>query len=184
MFAAFATEIVGLYYSTARNKKETAATELNLADAVESEAKRERAANRFSWALILIVGVVAGTLWLRHEYRQSEIEVEKQKATEFVRSHSLVIQNAGGDPSPSLSSYSANTGEFPVRYEFATRAGYAIVSVVQSSGKREFRLDCITSLSLGGRDPRLDPCKQGIVSTESDQSKTPANTSINTDAAR
>jgi hypothetical protein len=185
MFAAFATEVIGLNYSTARKQKETAGTESNNADTSESEARRESATTRFSWALILIVGAVASVLWLRREYLQSEIEVEKQKATEFVRGHSLVIQKAGQDPSPFLSSYSANTGDFPVSYEFSTRAGYAIVSVVQSPGKREFHLDCITNLSLGGRDPRLDPCKQGIVSTESDQKReAPANSSVNTDAAR
>lgn len=184
MFVAFATEAIGRSYSTARKQEETAATESNNADTIESDARRESATTKFSWALILIVGAVAGVLWLRHEYRQSEIEAEKQRATEFVRGHSLVIQKAGQNPSPFLSSYSANTGDFPVRYEFSTRAGYAIVSVVQLSGKREFRLDCITNLSLGGRDPRLDPCKQGIVSTESDQKGTPANPSINADAAR
>jgi hypothetical protein len=124
------------------------------------------AARSLFWSLTLLAGVIVGALWLRHEYRQHDFKLEEGLAIEFVKSHALVIQKGGGGSSPSMVAITKNHDGVPVKYEIGMRLGYAIVSVVQLSGHREFNLDCITTLSLGERDPTRSPCDQDSASTK------------------
>jgi len=147
-------------------------------------AQQYKEATRFFWWLILLAGLIVGVLWLRHEYRQRDFKLEEGLAIEFVKNHNFVINNGGSGSSPSVVAITKTHDGMPVKYEIGTRLGYAIVSVVQSSSGREFNLDCITTLSLGGRDPSRSPCAQETVSTETGHKREQANQSINTDAAR
>jgi hypothetical protein len=135
-------------------------------------------ARRFRWAassflaLNVVVGLIVGALWLRHESLQRELEIEKGLALEFVKKHDDVIRKAGARSSISLSSYTNSGDGLPVRYEFSIDAGdpgqsdpdsryeFAIVGVSGPRGNREFSLECITHVPMGKRDSHKHPCRQ------------------------
>jgi len=146
--------------------------------------QKYKAATEFFWWLILLAGLIVGALWLRHEYRQRGFKAEEGLALEFVRNHSIVTQKGGSGSSPSMVAITKTGDGVPVKYEIGTRLGSAIVSVTQSSNGRELHLDCITNLSLGGRDPFRSPCEQGSVVAGTDNTTRPANPAVHTDAAR
>jgi hypothetical protein len=143
------------------------------AGASGDEGRKFRIAARAFWSLNLVIGAIVGALWLRHESLENERKMEEGLALDFVRNHSAVIHRAGSNPAVTpASSTTRSSDAMPFRYEFSVdtrnrserthgaRYIFAIVSVSRSSGKREFTLDCLTTLSLGRRDPFKDPCKQ------------------------
>ena len=123
-------------------------------------------------SLLVLVGAIAGILWLRHEHRQHDLEIEKELALEFVKTSDAVAKKVGGNFDALPSSLTTAHDGLPVRYEFAVRAKrsnhgawnasyvFAIVGVSRSSGGTVFSLDCITALSMGQRQPFKDPCRQ------------------------
>jgi hypothetical protein len=161
-----------------------AATLVRQASASGDRVQKNKAARSLFWSLVLLACVIVGVWWVRHEYRQRGLKVEEGLALEFVRNHDAVIQGGSRDPSPSLVATTKTNAGVPVTYEIGTPLGYAIVSVNESSGRRQFNLDCITTISLGGRDPTRSPCSQGVVSTGTPNGINRANQSINSAAAR
>ncbi len=136
------------------------------------KARKLKVATTFFWGLNLVIVSIAGFWWLQSATLKRDVENEKKLALEFVASHGAVVQQFGRDVGISLSSYTGGTDALPLKYEFAidtriqqgtnpnTRYVFAIVRVTDSSGQRQFVLDCITRTSLGHRDPFKDPCKQ------------------------
>lgn len=123
--------------------------------------RRSIAINAF---LLLVIAVTAatGVLWLRHEQKQREIEIEQRLVLDFVREEKRVAEAAGGPFTTSLMATTLVQGT-PVRYEVAVYAPntvYALVDVARSPSGPVFSLACVTPLSLGKRDPFKDPCRQ------------------------
>lgn len=92
---------------------------------------------------------------------------EEQLALDYVTHNNQVIQLAGGSvktfPSASTSySNDRNRG----RYDFSIigpKKFYAIVDVNRSSGRPEFSLACVTTLSMGYREAGKDACSQSTI---------------------
>jgi hypothetical protein len=138
------------------------------------EARRKAIAIKSFWGMNLVLVAIAGMWWLQSAKRTSDIESEKKRALEFVRSHETVVKRFGSGLDVSVATYttSATTGPLPWQFEISidtkraqgadlnSRYVYAIVTVAESQGQRRLILDCITATSMGHRDPSKDPCRQ------------------------
>ncbi len=136
-------------------------------------ARKKAVATKWFWALNALLIVIAGLWWLQVKSLNRDIETEKTRALEFVRSHETVVQRFGPDLHVSLALYTTNraTGK-PQSYEVSidtklptgsdpnSRYVYGIVRVEGTGNQRHLVLDCITPLSMGYRDGFKDPCKQ------------------------
>jgi hypothetical protein len=147
------------------------------------QVQKLRSATRFFLSLILISGLIVGAMWLRHQNHEKDLKNQESRAIEFLTSHALVIQH-GGKVGAHASSMRMDSDRNVLGYDISTSLGSAIVTVVRQSGGREFKLECITTLSLGGRDPFTSPCEQGTALNETKHKAMSANPSINADAAR
>ena len=117
---------------------------------------------------------IAGLWWLRVQSLNRDIETERDRALEVVRSHETVVQRYGPNLNLVVSDSRTNpeTGPLPQKYAVAIRTydpeskkfmhRFAIVSVKESAGQRHLVLDCITPppASQEHVDPFKLPCKQ------------------------
>ncbi len=100
-------------------------------------------------------------------YENVNQKAEEQLAMDFITHNNQIIKLAGGQvktypASSTIYSNDSNKG----RYEFTISGSknyYAIVDVNRSSGKPEFRLACVTTLSSGYRQAGKDACTQSTV---------------------
>lgn len=136
------------------------------------ESRKKNIAAKTFWTFNGLYAAAASAWWLSFVALERDIDNEKTAAQEFVRSHSNVVQQFGNNIEVNLVASTGNPGSQPLKYEISidtkrsagansdSRSVFAIVSVKGISGQRQFVLDCITSLSMGKRDPFSDPCKQ------------------------
>ncbi|MBC3877526.1 DUF4124 domain-containing protein [Undibacterium sp. FT79W] len=100
-------------------------------------------------------------------YDNQTKKTEEQLALDYITHNEQVIKLAGGAvktyPAASTTySNDRNKG----RYDFSisgSKSFYAIVDVNRSSGKPEFRLACVTTLSMGYREAGKDACSQSTI---------------------
>lgn len=94
-------------------------------------------------------------------------KAEEQLALDFITHNEQAIELAGGEvktyPTQSII-YSGDRSKG--RYEFTISGAkniYAIVDISRGSGNPQFKLTCVTSLSMGYRDPTKDACSQSTI---------------------
>ncbi len=100
-------------------------------------------------------------------YENQSKKIEEQLALDYITHNDQVIKLAGGavktfPASSSIYSNDRNRG----RYDFSITGPknfYAIVDVNRSSGKPEFNLACVTTLSMGSREGGKDACSQSTI---------------------
>lgn len=129
---------------------------LLIASANLAHQNRDKAATRFFLLLILVAGVIAGALWLRHESRQRDFKQEEARAVEFVKGQGVVLLKGGGGSLPADVQVMTTHDGIPLRYQIGIVSGYAFVKVNRSSGGSEFYLECFTPFN---NVSIFDPCK-------------------------
>jgi hypothetical protein len=119
-------------------------------------------------ALVFVLAFVAVPFLIYGSLNKEKgVIEEEQLALDYVTHNSQVMEMAGGPVKAfrSLSvtySYDRNRA----RYEFSIvgpKKFYAVVDVNRESGKPEFRLACVTTLSMGNREAGKDPCTQSTI---------------------
>lgn len=123
--------------------------------------------------LNLLLVAAAGLWWMQTTRLKQEIETEKTRALDFVRSHATVVERFGAGLDVSIVTYATSSNErMPHRYEVSIDTKqpqgaepgpqyvYAIVGVWETAGERELVLDCITPTYMGQRDSSKGPCEQ------------------------
>lgn len=100
-------------------------------------------------------------------YENQAKKLEGQQALDYITLNEQMIKLVGGPVKASLSSstnysHDRNRG----RYNFgiaSQKRFFAIVDVDRSSGKPEFKLACVTTLSMGERQAGKDDCLQSTI---------------------
>jgi hypothetical protein len=100
-------------------------------------------------------------------YENQTRKEEERLAFDYVKNNKQIIKLVGGSvetspASPTSYSNDRNKG----RYDFSIMGAktiYAIVDVNRSSGKPEFSLACVTTLSMGAREAFKDVCTQSTI---------------------
>jgi hypothetical protein len=100
-------------------------------------------------------------------YDNQTKKTEEQLALDYITHNDQVIKLAGGAVKtyPAISTIYSNDRN-KGRYDFSIsgpKSFYAIVDVNRSSGKPEFRLACVTTLSMGYREAGKDACSQSTI---------------------
>jgi ABC-type nickel/cobalt efflux system permease component RcnA len=144
------------------------------AKATGDPSRKKAVATKWFWVMNALLIAIAGLWWLRVQSLNRDIETERHRALEFVRSHETVVQQYGHNVTLVVSDWTTNpeTGPLPQKYAVAIRTydpesrnfmhRFAIVSVKESAGQRHLVLDCITPppTSMEHVDPFKLPCKQ------------------------
>ncbi|WP_411881896.1 hypothetical protein [Polaromonas sp. YR568] len=117
---------------------------------------------------ILAALLLAPFPWFVWHTHSSGVEAanEKQLAYDFVTRNPQLIQLVGGPVKVYPASATTYSDSSRGRYEYSLMGGkplYAIVDVSRSSGKSNFRLACVTTLSMGAREAGKDDCLQSTV---------------------
>lgn len=106
-------------------------------------------------------------LYQSHSGKEQE-RAELAMALEYVTHHRQLDQLIGGPVSASLYTYPGNIRSKRGRYEYTLKGKNpgdwnVIVEVARKSAGPEFKLLCVTTLSLGKRDASKDACEQSVV---------------------
>ena len=100
-------------------------------------------------------------------YDNQTKKAEEKLALDYITHNDQIIKLAGGvvETYPAASTIYPNNRN-KGRYDFhisGPKDFYAIVDVDRSSGKPEFRLACVTTLSMGYREVGKDECSQSTI---------------------
>lgn len=90
-------------------------------------------------------------------------EAQEYRLTQFVRANQALVADIGPVRKVWVVSHIKSRSGAPDRYEVAVsgdRELYAIIEDNDRQGKEAFRLRCTTTVSMGKRDSRRDPCEQ------------------------
>jgi hypothetical protein len=119
---------------------------------------------KFSLAALIFVPFVY-FIW-HTQSNEAQRENEKELALDYITHNAQMNALLGSPVKTSISSPTEYNDRSRGRYEFHIQGStplYALVDVHRSSGKPEFRLACVTTLSIGQRQAGKDDCQQATV---------------------
>ena len=95
---------------------------------------------------------------------------ESQLAAKFVEQDPRIQKLAAGSITvrPTLPTKFSDSSRARYEFDFPGKSShYIIVDVSRKGGKSDFRLSCVTTLSMGQRDGNGDPCTKGAIAPPS-----------------
>jgi hypothetical protein len=104
------------------------------------------------------------------EFNSEKETREAQRAAQFVEQDPRIQKLAAGSISvrPTVPTRFSDSSRARYEFDFPGKSGhYIIVDVSRKGGSSDFRLSCVTTLSMGQREGNGDPCARGAIALPS-----------------